>query len=159
QFDLDDQKRSVLRQMKAQKVTPPSNDVLEKQLLERMIVERAMLQYAKETGLRVDDVQVERTLARIAQDNKLSTDEFRKAVESEGLTYAKYREEMRNEILIQRLREREVDSKLTVSDAEVDNFLATQAAQSGGEVEYRLAHILVSVPEQASPEQIEARRK
>jgi peptidyl-prolyl cis-trans isomerase SurA len=159
QFDLDEQKRTVLRQMKAQNVTPPPNDVLEKQLLERMIVEHALLQYAKETGVRVDDLQVERTLQRIAQENKLSSDDFRKAVEREGMTFAKYREDMRNEITIQRLREREVDSKLSVTDAEVDNFLATIAAQSGGDIEYRLAHVLVSVPEQASPEQIEAKRR
>jgi peptidyl-prolyl cis-trans isomerase SurA len=159
QFDLDEQKRAVLRQMKAQNVTPPPNDVLEKQLLERMIVEHALLQYAKESGVRVDDVQVERTIQRIAQENKMTNDDFRRAVEREGMSYAKYREEMRNEITIQRLREREVDSKLSVTDAEVDHFLATIAAQSGGDVEYHLAHILVLVPEQASPEQIDVRRR
>jgi peptidyl-prolyl cis-trans isomerase SurA len=80
-------------------------------------------------------------------------------LEREGMTYAKYREEIRGDILLQRLRDREVDSKVNVSDAEVDNFLATIAAQSGGESEYRLAHILVIVPEQSSPEQIEAKRR
>jgi len=159
QFDLDTEKNTVLRQMKAQNVTPPPNDVLEKQLLERMIVERSLQQYAKETGVRVDDVQVERTITRIAQDNKLSAEDFRKAVQNEGMTYAKYREDIRNELLVQRLRDREVDSKLTVTDAEVDAFLATQAAQAGGDVEYHLAHVLVIVPEQASPEQIDAKRR
>jgi peptidyl-prolyl cis-trans isomerase SurA len=159
QYDLDEQKRNILEQMKAQKVTPPPNDVLEKQLLERLITQRALMQYAKETGVRVDDVQVERTIQRVAQENKMTPDEFRRAVEREGMTYAKYREEIRGEILLQRLRDREVDSKINVSDAEVDNFLATTAAQSGGESEYRLAHILVFVPEQSSPEQIEAKRR
>ncbi len=159
QFDLEDEKRTVTRQMKSQNVTPPPNDVLEKQLLERLITERSLMQYAKETGVRVDDVQVERTIQRIAQENKLSADDFRKAVEKEGMTYAKYREDIRNELLLQRLRDREVDSKLTVTDAEVDAFLATQAAQAGGDVEYHLAHVLVIVPEQASPEQIEAKRR
>jgi len=159
QFDLDEQKRNILQQMQAQKVTPPPNDVLEKQLLERLITQRALMQYAKETGVRVDDVQVERTIQRVAQENKMTPDEFRRAVEREGMTYAKYREEIRGEILLQRLRDREVDSKINVSDAEVDNFLATTAAQSGGESEYRLAHILVFVPEQSSPEQIEAKRR
>ena len=159
QYDLDEQKRNILEQMKTQKVTPPPNDVLEKQLLERLITQRALMQYAKETGVRVDDVQVERTIQRVAQENKMTPDEFRRAVEREGMTYAKYREEIRGEILLQRLRDREVDSKINVSDAEVDNFLATTAAQSGGESEYRLAHILVFVPEQSSPEQIEAKRR
>jgi peptidyl-prolyl cis-trans isomerase SurA len=80
-------------------------------------------------------------------------------VEREGITYARYREDMRNEIMVQRLRDREVDSKIAVSDAEVDNFLATLAAQTGGETEYRLSHVLVLVPEQASADQIDAKRR
>ena len=159
QFDLNEQKRGVLQQMQAQKVTPPPTDVLDKQLLERLITDRALMQYAKETGVRVDDVQVERTIQRVAQENKLSPDEFRRAIEREGVSYARYREDLRNEIVMQRLREREVDSKISVSDAEVDNFLATVAAQTGGETEYRLAHVLVIVPEQSSPEQIDAKRR
>ena len=157
QYDIAEQKRVVLNQMKSQNVTPPAADVLEKQLLDRLITERVLLQFAKDTGIRVDDTTIERTLARIAQDNKLSPEEFRKAVEREGIPFAKYREDMRSEIVIQRLRDREVDSRLSVSDAEVDHFLATLDAQSGGDVEYLLSHILVSVPEQASPVQIDAR--
>ena len=158
QWEISEQKRVVLGQMKAQNVPPPAPDVLEKQVLDRLINERILLQYAKETGVRVDDVQVERAIQRIAQDNKLSPDAFRAAVEREGIPYPKYREDVRNEITIARLRDREVDSRTTVSDAEVDNFLATAAAQTGGEAEYRLSHILVLVPEQATPEQIDAKR-
>ena len=159
QYDVNEQKRVVLGQMKTANVTPPSADVLEKQLLERLITERVLLQYAKETGIRVDDTQVERTLARIAEDNKLSTEDFRKAVEREGIPFAKYRYDIRNEITVQRLREREVEGRVNVSDAEVDYLLATLEAQAGGEVEYRLAHILVLVPEQASPDQIDVRQR
>jgi peptidyl-prolyl cis-trans isomerase SurA len=159
QFDIAEQKRVVLAQMQAQKVTPPPSDVLDKQLLDRLITERVLIQFAKETGIRIDDTQVERALQRIAQDNKLSPDDFKRAVEREGLTFARYRDDIRNEMAIQKLREREVDGRVNVSDAEVDHFLATQAAQSGGDVEYRIAHILVLVPEQASPEVIDARFK
>jgi peptidyl-prolyl cis-trans isomerase SurA len=157
QYDVSEQTRTVLAQMKAQKITPPAPDVLEKQLLDRLITERVLMQYAKESGIRVDDTQVERTLARIAQDNKMNSDEFKKAVEREGITFSKYREDIRNEMVIQRLREREVEGRVTVSDAEVDLFLATLDSQSGGDIEYKLAHILVAVPEQATPEQIETR--
>ena len=131
QYDVNEQKRVVLGQMKTQNVTPPAADVLEKQLLERLITERVLLQFAKETGIRVDDTQVERTLARIAEDNKLSADEFRKAVEREGIPFAKYRSDIRNEITIQRLRDREVEGRVSVSDAEVDHLLATLEAQIG----------------------------
>jgi peptidyl-prolyl cis-trans isomerase SurA len=157
QYDIAEQTRTVLAQMKASKVTPPPPDVLEKQLLDRLITEHVLLQYAKESGIRVDDTQVERTIARIAQDNKMTPDEFKKAVEREGIPFSKYREDIRNEIVIQRLREREVEGRVTVSDAEVDLFLATQDSQSGGDVEYKVAHILVLVPEQATPEQVETR--
>jgi peptidyl-prolyl cis-trans isomerase SurA len=157
QYDVNEQTRLVLGQMKAQKVTPPAPDVLEKQLLDRLITDRVLMQYAKESGIRVDDTQIERTIDRIAQDNKLSPEEFRKAVEKEGMPFAKYREEVRSEIVVQRLREREVEGRVSVSDPEVDLFLATQDAQSGGDVEYRLAHILVLVPEQAKPDQVESR--
>ena len=159
QYDVNEQKRVVLGQMKAQSVTPPAVDVLEKQVLERLITERVLLQYAKETGIRVDDTQVERTLARIAEDNKLSAEDFRKAVEREGIPYPKYRADIRNEILIQRLRDREVEGRVSVSDAEVDHMLATLESQAGGQVEYRLAHILVLVPDQASSEQIGVRQR
>jgi peptidyl-prolyl cis-trans isomerase SurA len=159
QYDVNEQKRVVLGQMKTAKVTPPPPDVLEKQLLERLITERVLLQYARETGIRIDDTLVERALERIAEDNKLSGEEFRKAVAREGIPFAKYRSDIRNEITIQRLREREVEGRINVSDAEVDHLLATLDSQAGGEVEYLLAHILVLVPEQASPDQIDIRQR
>jgi peptidyl-prolyl cis-trans isomerase SurA len=159
QWELEDHKRIMLAQMKASKVNPPPMDTLNKQVLERLIIERAMLQFAKENGVRVDDQMVERTILRIAQENKLSPEELRRALDREKIPYAKYREDVRREVTIQRLREREVDSRVSVSEAEVDNYLATVAAQAGGEHEYLLAHILVTVPEQATPDQIEARRR
>jgi peptidyl-prolyl cis-trans isomerase SurA len=159
QYELDDAKRVVLDQLKRQNVAQPSSDVLDRQVLERLITERALLQYAKENGIKVDDTQVERTIQRIAEDNKMTVDEVRKTLARDNIPYPRYREDVRNEITIQRVREREVESRITVSDAEVDIYLATLKAQSGGEAEYRLAHILVLVPEQATPDQIEARRR
>ena len=159
QYDVDEQKRVVLAQMQGANVKPPAPDALEKQAMERLVTERALLQFAKESGIRVDDQTVERTILRIAQENKLSPEEFRKVLDREKISYAKYREDIRREVTMQRLREREVDSRVAVSDAELDNYLATVAAQAGGEMEYKISHILVTVPEQASPAQIEARRK
>src|SRR5450631_1139424 len=159
QHEVDDAKRAVLTQMKQQNVQPPTADVLDKQVLERLITERSLMQYAKETGLRVDDTQIERTIQRIAQENKLSPEEFKKALAAEKITYAKYRDDIRSELVVQRLREREVESHLTVSDAEVDHYLATLNAQNSGDSEYQLAHILVLVPEQANADQIEVRRR
>jgi peptidyl-prolyl cis-trans isomerase SurA len=159
QYEINEQTRVILGQMKAQKVTPPAADVLEKQLLERLITEKVLMQYAKESGIRVDDTQVEKAISRIAQDNKLAPEDFKKAVEQEFITYARYRDDIKNSMIIQRLREREVENRVSVSDSEVDFFLATTNAQAGGDTEYRVAHILVLVPEQASPEQIDVRLK
>ena len=159
QYEFNEARQAVLQQLKQQKVEAPASDVLDKQVLERMITQRALLQQAKEDGVRVDDTQVERAIARIAQENKMSAEDFRKLLERDKIAYAKYREDVRDEMIVQRLREREVDSKVQVTDAEVDQYLAALKAQSGGETEYHLAHILVLVPEQASAEQIEARRK
>jgi peptidyl-prolyl cis-trans isomerase SurA len=159
QYDVNEQKRIVLAQMQEAKVKAPAPDALEKQVIERLVTERALLQFAKDSGVRVDDQTVERTILRIAQENKLTPEEFRKLLEKERISYAKYREDIRREVTIQRLREREVENKVAVTDAELDNYLATVAVQDGGETEYKLSHILVSVPEQASPAQIDARKQ
>jgi peptidyl-prolyl cis-trans isomerase SurA len=159
QWDLNEQRRIVLSQLKASNIAPPPNDVLDKQVLERLIVERSLLQYAKETGIRVDDTTVERTILRVAEENKLAPDEFRKVLEREGIAYANYREDIRRQVIVQRVRVREIDIKINVSDADVDNYLATIASQAGGEDEYLLSHIYVTVPEQATPDVVESRRQ
>jgi peptidyl-prolyl cis-trans isomerase SurA len=159
QYELDEAKRIVMQQLKQQNVQQPAADVLDKQVLERLVTEHALLQFAKESGVKVDDTQVERTIQRIAEENKLTLQGLRDALAKDNVPYAKYREDVRNEIIVQRLREREVENRITVSDAEVDNYMATTKAQAGGDAEYRLAHILVLVPEQATADQIDAKRK
>lgn len=159
QYELEEQKRIVLTQMHASKVKPPPADIFEAQLLERLIIDRAIQQYAKDNGVRVDDTMVERTILRIAQENKITPEELKRALDREKVSYAKYRDDIRREITVQRLREREVDSKVQVSEPEVDNYLATVDAQAGGETEYQLSHIMVGVPEQATPDQIDARKR
>lgn len=159
QYDLAEQKRIVLAQMHASNVKPPPNDIFEAQLLERLIVDRALQQFAKDNGVRVDDTMVERTILRIAQENKITPEELKRALDREKVSYAKYREDIRREITVQRLRDREVDSKVQVSEAEVDNYLATVNAQAGGEMEYELLHIMVGVPDQATPDQVDARKR
>ena len=159
QHELNEQRRSVLIRLRESKVAPPAPDVLEKQLLERMITERSLMQFAKESGVRIDDTTVERAIARIAQDNKMPPEDLRKVVEREGISYARYREDIRRELVLQRLREREVEARISVTDAEVDNYLASQEGRDGGSLEYLLSHILVTVPEQSSPEQVDQRRR
>ena len=156
-YDLSTRLESALKQLQKQGTPLPPQDVLERQMLERLIMDRVQLQFAKESGLRVDDLQLDQAIGRIAAGNKLTPQQFRAAIEKDGVDYAKFREEIRAEIVTTRLREREVDSKLVISEGEIDNQLANQAA-SGGSEEYQLAHILLRAPESASPEQLQKLR-
>ena len=156
-FDLRTRLAAALKQLQKQGTPLPPQDELERQMLERLIMERTQLQYARESGLKIDDTQLDQAIGRIAAGNKMTPQQFRTALEKDGVQYAQFREEIRNEMVTVRLREREVDSKLIVSDGEIDNYLADQAAKGGGE-EYQLAHILLRAPESASPEQLQKLR-
>lgn len=158
QRDLDERVALVVTQLKRQNTPLPPAEVLERQVLERMITDRVQVQFALETGVRIDDLQLDRTVGMIADQNRMSLTDFRRALEREGVSFDKFREDIRREIMISRLKEREVDSKIQIGESEVDNFLQ-EAAATPQNAEYNIAHILVSVPESASPEQIEARFK
>jgi peptidyl-prolyl cis-trans isomerase SurA len=139
---------------------PPPRAQLQHQLLERMIVEHVQLQQAKERGIRVDDATLDRAIGRIAEQNKLSLPDFRKQLELQGMTFAKFREEIRHEIMIQRLRERDVDNKVQISDAEIDNYLAAHSDTAGtAPQELDIAQILIGIPENATAAQLAERRK
>jgi len=159
QFELSERVERILKEL-AQRGTPlPPREQLERQVLERMILDKVQLQLARDTGLRVDDLDLDRTIARIAESNNLSLTEFRTRLEKDGIAFDKFREDVRIEIILSRLREREVDNKITVAESEIDNFLADQAdAAKGAPVEYNVAHILLRVPEQARPDQLEQQR-
>jgi len=159
--ELERRTEMASAQLRRQGTELPPRDVMLRQLLEQMIVERAQLQRAREYGIRIDDQQLDRALAGIAQENRLTLPQLRERVERDGQSFARFREDIRSEILRTRLREREVDAKVQVSEADIDAFLASQGGQGaqGGSAEYRLAQILLRVPEGASPEQIERQRQ
>ena len=156
--DLAERMKTVLLQMGREGTPLPPQDALEKQVLERMIQTRVQLQFARDTGLRIDDATLDSAISRIATSNKLTVQELRGLLEKDGLTFSKYREDVRDEIALVRLREREVDNKIQISDSEIDNFLKTLQQQESRSEEFNLSHVLVRVPEQASPEQLQERR-
>ncbi len=156
--DLDERVKVVLTQLRHQGTPPPPSDVLEKQVLERMIFNRVQLQYARDTGLRVDDATLEKTISRIAEDSKITLPQLRDALEKDGVSFNKFREDIREEVAMARLREREVDNKITIADSEIDNLLDSLQTQGSKVEEFNLSHILIRVPEQASPEQLQERR-
>ena len=148
----------ALRQLAQQGTQPPARQVLERQLLERTINDRVQMQYARDTGTRVDDAELDRAMLKIAEQNKMTVVELRTVLAKDNVPYDKFREDIRSEITLSRLREREVAQKIVVTESEVDNFIQGQMAQSGRD-EFNVSHILVSVPEKATPEQLQQRRE
>ncbi len=157
--ELIERSNIIEHRLASQGGTPPPRAELQRQILERMIVERAQLQLAGELGIKVDDMTLDRAVARIAEQNKLSLQDFRNQLEREGTPFPQFRDEVRREIIMQRVREHEVDNKIQISDSEIDNYLAAEAGSGAAQQELKLAHILVRIPENASPEQIAQRQQ
>lgn len=156
--ELANRIKTVSAQLEKQGTPLPAQEVLEKQILERLIVDSLQLQLAAQTGLKVDDTMLDKTIERIAAQNKMDVAEFKDALENDGLSMRQFREDIRNEITISRLREREVDNKLTVSDGEIDNLLTTQSNRGDDQDEFEISHILVRTPEDSSPEDLDKAR-
>jgi peptidyl-prolyl cis-trans isomerase SurA len=157
-MELDRESKMATEQLRRQGTPLPAHDILEKQLLERMITKRTLLQAAKQGGLRVSDSELDTAVDRIAQENKLTPVSLRETIERDGIGFDRFREDVRGEILVARLREREVDSRIMVSDSEIQSFLRSQDTQGEKIDEYSLSHILVTVPEQATPDEVKQRR-
>lgn len=153
--ELSDRIKTVKAQLEKQGTQLPPDNILEKQILERLISDSLQVQFAAQTGLKVDNTQLDKTIERIAEQNKLSVPEFKLALEKDGVLFDKFREDIRTEVLLARLREREVDSRTNVTDAEIDNFLTTQAASGGDQGEYEVSHILIRTPEESAPETLQ----
>jgi len=156
QIDLNDKVESIRQNLANQRMTAPPAEDLEKQALDQMISESVLRQYASQIGLNIDDAQLESALTRIAEQNGNNLADFRRRVEGDGLNWRKLREEIRMQMLMSRLREREVESKITIGDDEVADYLRRNANKP--QYEYQLAHILITLPENASPEQVQAGR-
>lgn len=157
--ELDEIIKISINQLQKQGIQPPANDVLESQLLEREILTRVQLQLAGEIGMTVSDTELERAVNRIADRNKMTKEEFSSVLERDGISYDKFRGEIRKEMLLVRLKDREVIKKIKISEGEVDNFLYTQENSSGSADEYHLSHIMVRIPDQASVAKIESRQQ
>lgn len=153
--ELESRIATVTAQFKKQGTELPAEAILRKQILERLITDTLQLQYAAQTGLKVDDNQLDKTIGRIAEQNQLSLAEFTEALAKDGVSMTKFRADIRNEITLARLREREVDGRVNVSESEIDNFLTSQAANNENQDEYEIAHLLIRTPEEGVTEDIQ----
>ncbi len=151
QSELDRAVANIRSQYAGREAQLPPADVLQRQVLERLILIRLQTARAESTGVRISDEEVDSAAANIARQNNITPEQLRQQLASEGMSYGDFRNTLRDEIVVQRLRQRFAQSRISVSDAEVD---AALAAQAGGNTQYRLAHILVALPEGATAEQI-----
>jgi peptidyl-prolyl cis-trans isomerase SurA len=155
QSELELRTRTLLKQMSEQNAQIPPLDILQRQVLENMIVSKLQLQFAAVTGILVDDGTLNQTINNIASQNKVTLTQFREILEKEGYDYQRFREDIRNEIALSRLKQRQVDNRISVTDSEIDNYLSNEQVQGVLENEYRLSHILIAFPEGATDEEKE----
>ncbi|MFQ5994318.1 MAG: peptidylprolyl isomerase [Acidiferrobacterales bacterium] len=150
---------NVRRELASRRIKPPPRDVLRKQVLDRMVLERIQLQVATQIGVRISDKQIDQTIAQVAKQNGVSPETIYRAMQREGVEIESYRGHIREQLTIQRLVEREINNRITVSDSEVDNYLTSRRGQGKNDA-YNLSLILIGIPEAATPEQRQlAKRK
>lgn len=154
--ELDTRMAETKQQLAAQQIKLPPDDVLRKQLLERLVIEQIQVQLAAQTGIRVTDQDVEQAIRTIATRNNMTVDALYETVRRQGFDRVSYHQQIRNQIAIQQLVEREVTSQVSVSESEVSNFLENRQALAQGDSEYNLSHIYIPLPESATPDQIAA---
>lgn len=151
--------RIIEERLRQQQIKTPPQAELEKQVLESMVVNRLQLQSAQRAGIEVDDNTLNESLRRYAAQNQMDVAKLRQTIEKEGYSFTRFRNDMKNELLIDRLQQRQVVSRINVTDSEIDSFLATQEQQGNISNEYHLQHILVGVPEGATPEEVQKKQE
>lgn len=157
--ELAERAHSAALNLRRQKIQLPPMQQLRVQVLEQLILERAISQRARETGIRVDDGIVNATIEQIAQQNKISVAELRRRLSLDGVTFPQFREEIRSQIVAQRLREREVDEEIKIPESEIDAFLADQAGYNINDtIEYNISHIWIPTSESMSSDELSAAR-
>lgn len=155
--ELDEQTEEVTARLRQQNTELPPRNVLRRQILERLIVEEIQMQRAQRLGIQVSDEMLNGALADVAQRNNINFADLPRALEQQGIDYRTYRDEIRKQLTLQLLRQRDVIARINVSPRELDQALARQQNAPDQNSEYNVSHILVSVPVTASPEQIQAR--
>jgi len=146
----DDAKRSGARL--------PADEELRRQVLDGLIDERVQITNARESGQRVDDTEVERAMANVAAQNQLTPDQLRERLKREGIDYTRFRKNVKDQLLVERTREREVQTRIKVTDSEIENWLEAQRTAAGAATEYNISQVLVTVPEGATDAAVAERR-
>jgi len=136
----------------------PPGEVLRKQVVDALIDERVLVTYARDSGMKVDEAELDRAVGSVAANNRVTLAELRRRLQAEGIEFSRFRSSLRDQILVERVREREVQARIRVSDAEIDKLIEQQRGAAEAGAELNLAQILVTVPEGASEAQVAERR-
>jgi len=155
---MDNRIEDFRKQLALSKISRVEPETLKKQVLERMIRDTIQLQQAKQLGITVDDLTLNRVLEQLAKSNSMSLEAFRDTIEAEGMNYTRFREQTRDELIIKQLQQRVVASKINVSDQEVQQYIDQNESLDSSKITYHLRHILIATPESATPEDIENAR-
>lgn len=154
--ELENATRAIERQLNEKGTAIPDRAVLDKEVLDKLVMESLQLQLAATNGITIDDSQLNTEIKELAENNGVSMTEFRNILESDGYSYQDFREDLRKQLTIMQVRRMMVASTIKVNDQEIDNLLATLKSSGQGDVEYHLGHILIAIPEAASPAEIQA---
>ena len=154
QSELDSQMTMISQRLIEQGVELPPDSVLRQQVLERLVLTEIQMQRANDLDIRVSDEQLNGALVNVASRHNIPFNDLPAVLAAEGIEYGAYREEMRREMIMGQLRQRDVESRVNVTPRELDQYLAKQSERLDANAEYELAHILISLPGNATPEQI-----
>lgn len=149
----------VSQQLASRDGQAPPREMLVRPVLDRLILERLQLQEARRIGIRIDDITLNNAVESIARENRMTLAQFRDRLVAEGMDFPTFREQVRDELAISQLRRRQVDARIQVSEQEIDDLIASESGAIDRDVEYRLLHLLIALPEGATPEQIRAARE
>jgi peptidyl-prolyl cis-trans isomerase SurA len=155
QSELDEQMQMIAARLAEQKVELPPANIFQQQVLDRLILTEIQMQRAKSLDIRVSDEQLNGALANVAARHEIPFDELPQVLAKEGIDYPTYREEMRREMIMSQLRQRDVEARINITPRELEQYLAKQSQRLDANAEYEVAHILVSLPASATPEQIQ----
>jgi len=160
QSELEEQTYIIAARMREQKVELPAQNVLQKQVLDRLVLQELQMQRANRAGIKVPDETLNNALADVAKNNGIKLTDLPDALSAQGIDYAGYREQLRKELAMQILRQRDVISRINVSPREIDQFIERQKKMPSDANEYNVSHILIAVPQAATPAELdEAARK
>ena len=157
--ELNAEISNIKQQLRSSNNQLPSNDILQKQILERLIIKRLQLEIAGMAGIKVTDDMLNSAVGDVAGQNKLSISELQQVLKKDGVSYTSFRENLRAQIIVQQLKSRQVINRITISDQEVDNFIENQRSRGTTHTEFHIGHILIATPEAASPEKLQAAKE